>query len=76
MDIQEIPVRSARIENELQYFYHGDAYKIRQGSGKEAVVCILSRREFVITTHFDDKKCDFRSEYGSSDEEDMEENAY
>ncbi|CAL2041600.1 unnamed protein product [Caenorhabditis brenneri] len=58
-DIQKEPVQRARVENCLRDFAPGNAFKIRQKSGKEAVVCIWLKSRFMINTHFYDSTCDF-----------------
>ncbi|CAL2041606.1 unnamed protein product [Caenorhabditis brenneri] len=57
-DIEKEPVRRAFFENRLEEFEPGEAFKIQQECGKEAVVCIWGIR-FNINTHFNNPKCDF-----------------
>ncbi|CAL2052389.1 unnamed protein product [Caenorhabditis brenneri] len=66
-DIEKEPVREAVVENRLGRFRAGEAYKIWQKNGNEAVVFIQEDYYFEtyvlhITTHFNDRECDFWDE--------------
>ncbi|CAL2041611.1 unnamed protein product [Caenorhabditis brenneri] len=60
-DIEKVPMESAYVQQYHIRFDLGKAFKIRQENGKEAVVCL--RRDFVITTHFNEEYCDLWPEY-------------
>ncbi|CAL2041599.1 unnamed protein product [Caenorhabditis brenneri] len=58
-DIEKEPVIRAHVMNEIWEFREGEAFKIVQNNGTEAVVCIAPGGNFILTTHFDNPRCDF-----------------